>query len=642
MSVANTIPAADYVTINPSVLSAGGNPPSLSGLYLDNGGRVPIGTVQSFGSALAVSAYFGSNSIEYTDASTYFAGFTTKTQTPGALLFAQYPTAAVPAWLRGGSLAALTLAQLQAIAPGTLTIAVDGASWTSSSINLSAATSFSNAATTIQSALAINDGSFTGVIVAGTSAFTGVLAGGVLTTTAVTGPIVPGATLSGTSVTAGTLITSQLTGTAGGAGTYQTNGTQTLGSESMTSANAAVGVLTVSALTGIMGVGQIIAGSTTAAGTIITAGLSGTTGTGSYIVSPSQAVGSAALTSGAAVVTWDSILSAFTITGGTPGVAGAIAFPTTNALATALALTAATGAVTSQGSAPATPAAFMNALIGITQNWATFSPNFEPVTADKEAFALWTSGQNGQFAYALDSTDITLTQSNDSASALYNIIANGYSGTIPSYQPSYLHTSAFVMGMIASINFGVRGGRISLAYKSSSLLTPGVTTLTAAQNLEANGCNYYGAVSNPANNWNYYFPGSITGPFKWADSYVNQIWLNQSLQTALVTLLTQVNSIPYNQAGYDLISAACNGPIQQGVLNGVITAGVTLSAAQALEVNTAAGFPIDAILSTRGWYLIVGPATPTQRAARSSPPCTLYYCDGGSVNRINLASILVQ
>ena len=198
------------------------------------------------------------------------------------------------------------------------------------------------------------------------------------------------------------------------------------------------------------------------------------------------------------------------------------------------------------------------------------------------------------------------------------------------------------MGMVASINFDARGGRISLAYKASSLLTPGVNTLTAAANLEANGCNYYGSVANPSNAWNFYFPGSITGSYKWADTYVNQIWLNQSLQTAIMTMLTQINSLPYNQPGYDLVSAACNDPIQQGILNGVIVAGIVLSSAQIAEINAAAGVDAASIIQTRGWYLKVGPATPTQRAGRTSPPCTLWWSDGGSMNRINLASITVQ
>jgi hypothetical protein len=638
----STIPASEYVALNPSVLSAGGNAPSMSGLFLDSGPRVPIGQVLSFPNLTAVGAYFGASSLQYTDAQMYFAGFTLKTQTPGAVLFAQYPTSAVSAWLRGGSLAAMTLAQLQALS-GTITISIDGQSWTSSSVNLASATSFSNAASIIQTALAANDASFTASIAPASASLTGVLASGVLTASSVTGQIVPGATLTGSGVNANTTITSQLTGTPGGAGTYQTSGTQTVSSEAMTTANANAGVMTVSgSVTGALAVGQVVAGSGVTAGTQITGELGATGGAGEYIVTPSQTVSSVAMTAGATVVTFDSISQAFLITAGTPGASGAIAFPTTNSLTTGLALTAAAGAVTSQGAAAATPAAFMNALIQTTQNFASFAPNFEPVTADKIAFSQWTSGQNGKFAYALDSTDIALTTTDDSSTALAQIIAAGYSGTIPNYQPSYLHTAAFVMGMIASINYSAPNGRISFAYKASSLLTPGVTNVTVAQNLEANGCNYYGSVANPANNWNFYFPGKVTGPFQWADSYINQIWLNQSLQTGVMNMLTAVNSVPYVQVGYDLVSAACAPTIQQAISNGVITPGVALSAVQVLEVNQAAGANIAPILSTRGWYLQVGPATAAQRGSRSSPPCTLWYCDGGNINRINLAAILAQ
>jgi hypothetical protein len=645
MAVQNTIPASNYSVISPSVLSAGGAPPSMNGLYLDAGTRVPIGTVQSFGSAGAVGAYFGLNSSQFQDAQVYFSGFTIKTQTPGALLFAQYPwQAAVPAYLRGGATGNLSLAQLQALTPGTLTIVVEGVSWTSSSINLSTATSFSNAATIIQTALAINDAAFTGSIGAASASFTGVLASGVLTTTAVTGPIVPGATISGTGVTGSPTIVSQLTGTAGGAGTYQTSGTQTLSSVAMTSANANAGVLTVaSGLTGTVAVGQVVAGSTTSAGTTITALLSGTGGVGTYVVSISQVVSSAALTSGAALVTYDSTASAFVITGGTPGAAGTIAFPTTNTLATGLLLTQATGAVTSQGSAIATPDAFMSALTLITQNFAAFAPNFEPSVSDKEAFSAWTSAQNDQFAFAMDSTEILLTESSDSGSSLATIILNGYSGTIPTYQTSYLHSAAFVMGSIASINFSATNGIATLAYKSSSLLTPSVTSLGVAQNLEANGCNYYGAVGNANNSWQFYFPGAITGPYKFVDAYVGQIWLNQYLQTAVVTLQTQVNTIPYTQGGYDLVSSALATPILAALNNGIITPGVVLSPSQIIEINDAAGnLQAANLVSSQGYFLQVGPGTPAQRAARATPPVSLWYAYGGSIQRINIASILVQ
>jgi hypothetical protein len=570
MSLTQSIPASNYVTINPGVLSAGGAGPSMSGLYLTTSTQVPIGTVVSFASALAVATYFGAGSLEAADAAIYFSGFTNKQQTPGALLFTQYPWAvSVPAYLRGGNISGLTLGQIQEIT-GTITLTIDGQSATSGALSgLSSATSFSNAASIIQTALGFYDAVVTASITT-TNMTVSAVASGVLA---------PEQTVSGAGVTAGTTIVSQTSGSSGGAGVY--------------------------------------------------------------VVSVSQSASSTTVSAGPALVTYDSVSGAFIITGGTPGSAGAITAARGSAAAPLL-LTTATGAVTSQGANIATPAAFMTNLISVTQNFAAFATNFEPTPTDKIAFAQWNATQNDAYGYVYDSTEVALTTNSDSATSLYSIIQAGYGGTICNYQPSYLHTAAFVMGMIASINFGVPNGRITLAYKNSPSLAPGAFSQTVAANLEANGANYYGAVANASNAWNFYYPGQITGPYKWADSYVNQIWLNQSLQTAIVTLLTSVNSIPYDQPGYDLVSAACNDPIQAAVTAGVITPGVTLSALQAQEVNTAAGANISGTLSVRGWYLQVGPATAAQRAARQSPPCTLWYCDGGSIQRINLASIVVQ
>lgn len=563
------IPASNFVTVNPGVLAAGGSAPSMSGLFLTNSTQVPIGTVESFASAADVATYFGGSSTEAADASVYFSGFVNKTKAPGALLFAQYPVAAVPAYLRGGQVSGLTLAQLQAISTtGVITFTVDGQAVTSGAINLSAASSFSNAASIIQTAI----GHYDAVVTAAIS-----------TTT-----------------------------------------------------------MTVSAVSsGTLAVGQVISGTGVTAGTTITALGTGTGGTGTYTVSVSQTVSSTTISAGPTLCTYDSTAGAFVITGGTPGAAGAITFATGTASA-GLMLTSATGAVTSQGSAIATPAAFMNGVISITQNFASFATNWEPNDADKEAFAEWNAGQNNAYAYVFDNTAIALTTTDDSSTAVYAIVQADYGGAVPNYSPSLDHLAAFSMGYVASVNFDVPQGRASAAYRRSSTLTPGVFSATVANNLEANGCNYYGAVANASNEWNWYFPGQITGAFQWFDTYINQIWFNQSLQTSIVTLMLNTNSIPYNQVGYNLISAACNDVIQAAVTNGVIQSGVTLSSAQAEQINSAAGANVAPVIQTRGWYLQVGPATAAQRAARSSPPCTLWYTDGGSVNRINLGSIVVQ
>lgn len=146
------VPATELIQVNPSVLIAGGQSVDALGLMLTNSAAIPLGTVPFFPTAQSVSDYFGAGSPEYGLALYYFNGYTKKLKTPAGLWMSQYPTTSVSAFLRSGSLASMTLAQLQAITPGTLTVTLDGAVKTSTTINLGAATSFSNAATLIQAA----------------------------------------------------------------------------------------------------------------------------------------------------------------------------------------------------------------------------------------------------------------------------------------------------------------------------------------------------------------------------------------------------------------------------------------------------------------------------------------------------------
>ena len=147
-----TIPASAIVNVNPGVLGAGGNPLALNGLFLTQNTQMPTGSVYGFTSQLAVANFFGPASAEAAIATIYFGGYTNATQAPNAMLFAPYNLAARAAWLQSGSLASMTLAQLQALTAGTITITVNGVAETSSSINLTSAASFSAAAALIAAA----------------------------------------------------------------------------------------------------------------------------------------------------------------------------------------------------------------------------------------------------------------------------------------------------------------------------------------------------------------------------------------------------------------------------------------------------------------------------------------------------------
>lgn len=646
----STIPASTVVDVVPSVLNAGGSALDLIGLLLSSSSRTPIGSVLSFPTSAAVAAYYGATSIEAQEATVYFNGRVNGTKLPAAMLLTQYNEDDVGAYLRGGNISSLTLTQLQALT-GVLTVSIDGTPHTSSSINLAAATSFSNAAQLITTALGLSgpeQAAFTG---AQGSSFTATSTGTSIAITSVTGTIHFGAGTSGDIITgtgiSGTVyLIAQVSGSAGGAGTYTTSAVTTCVAASVTASSLSLDVSAVS--TGALAIGQEIVGSGIATGSFVTGFGTGTGGTGSYTVSLRDNQTSEAMTAVMPTVTYDSQSGAFVVVSSTTGDSSTIGFAT-GTISAGLLLTQVLGAVTSQGADATDPTTFMDAIVLQTQNWATFWLGFDPDVsgnANKLLFSEWNNGQNNRYVYAAEDHDIVATEGTNETTTLGNIIkTRDLSGTITSYTPiaeSPYFLGAFVAAYGASLDFDRTNGRATLAFKNQTGLGITATNATDAANLTANGYNFTGQFATANQDFNWYMTGSISGPFQWADSYYNQIQLNNALQLALMELLNNVGSIPYNPAGYSLIRAACLDPINAALNFGSIRPNVPLSQAQIAEVNNAAGIPIDGILSTVGWYLQIKAAPEQSRQARQSPPMTLWYMDGQSVQQITLASILVQ
>jgi hypothetical protein len=644
-----TIPASQIVSVIPSVVGAGGSALVLNGLMLTNTVRIPTGTVLSFPDDDAVGDYFGEGSYEQAIATNYFLGYDNSFLKPASLLVASYPTVAAAAFLRGGNVSGLSLAQLQALA-GTLTIVVDGYSWTSGSINLSSASSFSSAAGLIQSGFGSDpvESNFTASIGA---TFTATGTGTSLVVTAVTGLISIGDLIAGTGVTAGTKINLQVSGTTGGAGTYTTSQATTASGGTVTSFGTVLDVTVIAS--GQVEVGQTVAGASVTGAPKIASQISGAAGgVGVYALSVAQTayIASEAMTGIATpfTVTFDTISGGFLFTSGITGLPSTIAFPTTNSFATALDITQATGAVVSQGAPIGVPGTNMDAIKRQTQNWATFWTVFDPDggsgNTQKLAFSSWTNAQLNRYEYEAWDTDITPTESTSATGSFgYLVKQAGYSGTKVIYAPINLAAiSGFQSGAIASLDFSRTNGRATMAFRSQAGLVPDVTDGTVAQNLLANGYNFYGTYGTANQPFTWFYNGSVSGSFLWSDSYVQQIQLNAALQLATMSLLGTVGNIPYNNDGFTLLKAAFADPINAALNFGTIRAGVQLSSAQIAEVNNQAGVAIDQVLFQRGYYVQVLAPPANVRAARGSPSCTLWYTDGQSVQQVNLASIEVQ
>jgi len=350
----------------------------------------------------------------------------------------------------------------------------------------------------------------------------------------------------------------------------------------------------------------------------------------------------AAFTTPGFTVTFDSTHSAFVFTTTATGVVETITYATTSTFATEMLLTQATGAVLSQGADAGVPATFMAGILLQNQNWATFMTVWEAVIADKKDFADWSNSAAPRWLYVCQDTDIEVLTANNTLTFGNYLQTNDLVGTCAIYGDATL--AAFVCGFAASLNFTRTNGRATLCFKSQSGLVASVSNSTDYSAVLSNGYNCYGAFgsNNPANNANWFTPGSVSGNWLWADTYLNQIWLNANLQLAMVNLLTQVSAVPYNAQGNGLIYSAALDPINAGLNFGAIRKGIQVSAAQAAEIQYALNIDAAPTIAAQGFYLQILPATAQTRAARQSPPITLYYQDGEAVQQIVMASIAIQ
>jgi len=149
-----TIPASYIVAINPRLIPAGGTDLEFNGLFLTENAMIPADApLMAFTSAETVSAFFGETSDEYAVASLYFLGYNNSFSKPRRLMFGRRVDSAVGAWVRGAKFTG-TLSDFAAMASGTLNITINETEIALTSLDFTSVTSYSAAATVLETALA--------------------------------------------------------------------------------------------------------------------------------------------------------------------------------------------------------------------------------------------------------------------------------------------------------------------------------------------------------------------------------------------------------------------------------------------------------------------------------------------------------
>lgn len=590
--VTPAIPASQTVNVIPSVVPAGGGALDLLGLLLTQSTRPPVGRVLSFVDEIDVADYFGSGSQEAALATIYFQGPNNATALPGQLLVAQYPVSAVAGYLRSGNVSGLSLTQLQAI-NGNLTLTIDGTPATQA-VNLSAATSFSNAGEIIAGDFSIKGPSL--------GTLTASLATTVMTVTVALTFVLPiGAVVTGTGIGSNVYVAAY--GTCNGQ--IGSTGTITL-STSVTTESAETITAFVPAVSydSVLGAFTIISGTTGASSSVAFA-----TGPVATSLSLTSALGAVVSPGSAAQL------------GGEVAYMNAIIAITQNWLSF----------------------------------WTTWIP---PDANIENFATWTNGALNGnRFRYVEWDNDVLNTEVQGPSAPWSFITSGNLSGTVRIHANPAVDTTgqiaAFMASWAASLNFQQTNGAQTADFKSQSGLQPQVFTGGIANYIAGYGGNYYGDNTTANSAFVYYAPGAISGPFEWDDDYCFQVWLNNQFQLTYMELLTSIGRVPFNAVGDSQLYGALvgptaagsldgEGPINQAVRFGMIQAGVNLSAEQIVTVNTAAGLDISAPLFNQGWYLQIVTAPPAVRAARGPKQVNFWYTTGESVQRITMNSIEVQ
>lgn len=347
-----------------------------------------------------------------------------------------------------------------------------------------------------------------------------------------------------------------------------------------------------------------------------------------------------ALPSGATCA-FSSQTGAFQISSATTGATSTITYADAGDLATLLRLTQKAGAVLSQGSDALEVSENMVSIRAVTENWATFTHLYDAEDSEILELSKWASAQGAEYLYVCWSTDSNLKNLKNqedtvSIAAQLRGINAGATTLIFGDQPY----AAFIMGEAASIDWDREQGAINFAFKAQDGLIPTIDNATEATTLLAKKCNIYGTYATRNDEFVWLYDANMFGDYNFIDPFVNAIWFNNALQVAIMNGLQMASRVPYNEDGYTQIRAWCQDPINRARKNGVIDPGVVLSESQKTEIIREAGFDITSNLQTDGYYLLVRDAGAHVRQTRDSPECSLWYCYGSSVNRVELASTL--
>jgi hypothetical protein len=266
--------------------------------------------------------------------------------------------------------------------------------------------------------------------------------------------------------------------------------------------------------------------------------------------------------------------------------------------------------------------------------------SIEQLTAeDCIAFSAWAATQGVNYLHVFFDSNINNTSAAPSgtiAQALTEANAGAVCGIYGTAQ-----YAAFICSCAASIAYDKTAGTITFMFKGQSGLPANVSNGSIANTLNTIGLNFVGDYATRNDNFVFLANGEMWGAWKWIDTYLNAIWLNNALQVACMVGFQNNLRVPYTEEGYAIVRSWCMDPINRALRSGVIEPGVTLAEAQKAQIQREAGKDISQQLYSDGYYLKVEDPSPAIRQQRGTPDASLWYTYGGAIHKLEIASTAV-
>lgn len=274
-------------------------------------------------------------------------------------------------------------------------------------------------------------------------------------------------------------------------------------------------------------------------------------------------------------VTWDAALKRFVLTSSSAGEAVIdITAGVTGTNVAGLAGWTSPLALFSDGVDATTVTDTLNESANISTNFGSFL--FIPALTEAEVVeaAQFSNVENVRYMFCnrvatADAADIAAATADYAGVALtLGDLADQYPEMVP-------------MTVLAATDYSKRNSVQNYMYQRDFPLSPSVTTDAEANAYDALRINYWGLTQQAGQLIEFYQRGDLQGPASAPlamNTYANEIWLKDAATVACLSLLLNLSRISANAAGRALVIGALQaGPIEQGLLNGTISIGKTLT-----------------------------------------------------------------